>query len=68
MKKRKDSIGNTQCAASMTKVTAWLTGAFVALKLTGYIPWSWLWVLSPVWLGGICFVVVAAALVFVFDM
>lgn len=24
---------------------------FVALKLTGNITWSWLWVLSPLWIG-----------------
>lgn len=22
---------------------------FIALKLTGYINWSWIWVLSPIW-------------------
>lgn len=22
---------------------------FIGLKLTGYIAWSWLWVLSPLW-------------------
>lgn len=27
-----------------------LTVLFVALKLTGHIAWSWLWVLSPIWL------------------
>lgn len=24
---------------------------FVALKLTHFIAWSWLWVLSPLWIG-----------------
>lgn len=24
--------------------------AFIVLKLTGFIEWSWLWVLSPIWL------------------
>jgi len=24
---------------------------FIALKLTGYITWSWIWVLSPLWIG-----------------
>ena len=28
-----------------------LTLLFVGLKLTGYIGWSWWWVLSPLWLG-----------------
>ena len=23
---------------------------FIGLKLTGYVPWSWLWVLSPLWI------------------
>lgn len=22
---------------------------FIALKLTGHITWSWLWVLAPIW-------------------
>jgi len=24
---------------------------FIALKLTGYIAWSWVWVLSPIWIS-----------------
>ena len=24
---------------------------FITLKLTGVIAWSWLWVLSPLWIG-----------------
>ena len=28
-----------------------LTVLFVGLKLTGVIAWSWVWVLSPLWLG-----------------
>lgn len=24
---------------------------FIILKLTGNITWSWLWVLSPLWIG-----------------
>ena len=27
-----------------------LTMLFIALKLTGYIAWSWWWVLSPLWI------------------
>jgi len=34
-----------------------LTIAFIVLKLCGVIQWSWLWVLSPLWIG---FVIVAA--------
>ncbi len=28
-----------------------LTIVFIALKLTGYIDWPWLWVLSPLWIS-----------------
>lgn len=28
-----------------------LTILFIALKLCGTINWSWLWVLSPLWIG-----------------
>lgn len=24
---------------------------FIVLKLTGYIAWSWVWVLAPLWIG-----------------
>ena len=27
-----------------------LTILFIALKLTGYITWSWWWVLAPMWI------------------
>lgn len=31
--------------------TGSLTLLFVLLKLTGYITWSWWWVLSPIWIS-----------------
>lgn len=34
----------------MTGLLGMLTVAFVVLKLTHYIAWSWLWVLAPLWL------------------
>lgn len=27
-----------------------LTVLFIGLKLTGHVTWSWLWVVSPLWL------------------
>jgi hypothetical protein len=33
--------------------TGALTILFIALKLTGYISWSWLWVLSPIWISAL---------------
>jgi hypothetical protein len=37
-----------------------LTLLFIGLKLTGYITWSWVWVLSPIWISlglGIIFLI-----------
>jgi hypothetical protein len=28
-----------------------LTAIFVAAKLIGFIEWSWIWVLSPIWIS-----------------
>lgn len=42
-----------------------LTILFIGLKLTGYVAWSWWWVLSPLWITGIiCFLVFVAAVAF----
>jgi predicted tellurium resistance membrane protein TerC len=42
-----------------------LTIVFIALKLMGYITWSWVWVLSPLWISLIVvFVVFGIVLVF----
>lgn len=46
--------------------TGLLTVAFIVLKLTGVIAWSWWWVLSPLWIGAaITAVILVAALIFV---
>ena len=39
-----------------------LTIAFIVLKLTGVINWSWLWVLSPIWITGVIVIVFAVYL------
>ena len=39
--------------------TGLLTIAFIVLKLTGYIKWSWIWMLSPIWISIIVAVVLA---------
>ena len=41
-------------------LVALLTTLFVGLKLTGVIAWSWVWVLSPVWIATLCGVVLFA--------
>ena len=35
---------------------------FIGLKLTGYIDWSWWWVLSPIWIPAIIVIVIVIPL------
>ena len=42
-----------------------LTIVFITLKLTGYIDWSWCWVLSPLWIG-FAIVIFIIAVIFAF--
>ena len=38
---------------------------FIALKLVGVIGWSWLWVLSPIWIPiSIAIIILLAAMIF----
>lgn len=43
--------------------TGLLTVAFIVLKLTGVIAWSWWWVLSPLWIGALIAVVLIIGVV-----
>ena len=36
---------------------------FIALKLTGFIDWTWLWVLSPIWISTLIFIIGAVIVV-----
>ena len=38
-----------------------LTILFIALKLTGYIAWSWWWVLAPIWIPAAIVLVIFGA-------
>ncbi len=41
-----------------------LTVAFIVLKLLGVITWSWLWVLSPIWIDAILTAILLAVIIF----
>lgn len=45
-------MSKTSATASISGIgfTGLLTIVFIVLKLTNVINWSWLWVLSPVWI------------------
>ena len=38
--------------------TGLLSILFIGLKLAGFISWSWLWVLSPIWISLILWIVI----------
>jgi hypothetical protein len=44
------SENNNSSSAGGIGFTGILTIVFIVLKLTGVIQWSWLWVLSPIWI------------------
>jgi hypothetical protein len=58
----------TTAATSSFPFLSILTLIFITLKLTGYIAWSWWWVLSPLWIPlaiilGIGIIVVIIAMI-----
>ena len=43
-----------------------LTLLFIGLKLTGFITWSWIWVLAPLWVPmGIALLVISVGILIV---
>lgn len=43
-------MSNTTKVQSSFPFLSILCLIFITLKLTGYIAWSWLWVLAPIWI------------------
>lgn len=61
---------NNQSSSSSSSgigFTGLLTVAFIVLKLTHIIAWSWIWVLSPLWIGFLIFMIVIGIVVFVIN-
>lgn len=51
---------NESASVPLLRITACLlTVAFVVLRLTNVIDWAWYWVLSPLWIYAVIFVLVA---------
>lgn len=57
MDKNNDKKSSTSTAGGVG-FCGLLTIAFIVLKLTGVIDWSWLWVLAPIWIPTIIAVIV----------
>lgn len=59
------SNGNSSTNSGGIGFVGLLTILFIGLKLTGYIAWSWWWVLSPIWITILIVIaIVAAAIAF----
>lgn len=56
---------NNNSSSSGIGFVGLLTILFIALKLLGKITWSWVWVLSPMWISTIIALVIIGVVVFV---
>lgn len=61
--KTNNNMSNNTSSGGGIGFAGLLTVLFIGLKLTGFITWSWLWVLSPLWIS---FALVIAILVIAF--
>lgn len=48
---------NNQVGCGSVGIAGTLTIVFIVLKLCGLITWSWTWVLSPLWISAIGWVI-----------
>lgn len=51
---------NNKAGCGSVGIAGTLTIVFIVLKLCGLIAWSWTWVLSPLWISAILWVIVVA--------
>lgn len=66
MSKYISSSASSSSSSSGIGFCGLLTILFVGLKLTGFIDWSWFWVLSPMWIPlALVLVILAGVLAFI---
>lgn len=54
------AINSTSTSSGRSGFVGLLIIVFIVLKLTGYIAWSWWWVLSPIWIScGLALILIA---------
>lgn len=61
-------MSNQNITNSGIGFTGLLTITFIILKLLNKITWSWLWVLSPIWVSAslVLFIIILVILVLIF--
>ena len=67
---KKMSENNTNSSGDGIGFVGLLTIVFITLKLLGIIAWSWLWVLSPIWisLGAVIVLLVLVVIISIFKI
>ena len=58
MNKNYNNNNNSSTTSAGIGFCGLLTIAFIVLKLLNIITWSWLWVLAPIWIPAIFWIVV----------
>jgi len=56
-------VKNSSSSGGGVGFTGLLTIVFIVLKLVGAIDWSWWWVLSPVWISAILYLIFLVVLI-----
>ncbi len=62
---------NSSSSSSGIGFPGLLTVLFIGLKLTGYINWPWIWVLSPIWISAsivFAIILIIAAIALIAEM
>lgn len=59
------SNNNSSNASAGITFSGLLTIAFIVLKLAGIIKWSWIWVLSPLWLSALVAILFLIFIIFI---
>ncbi len=65
---RNMEMSNTTTSSGGIGFCGLLAVLFIGLKLTGFITWSWWWVLAPVWIPAVIVLLVLGVAVIVVSM
>jgi len=60
------AMSKSTASSSGIGFTGLLTIVFIILKLCKVIDWSWLWVLSPLWISGVIGILILAVIGLIF--
>lgn len=64
--KMENKNNNSSGSSAGIGFTGLLTIVFIVLKLLGKITWSWVWVLSPIWISVVLWILYVIVLLIIF--